>query len=151
MRLRALFFHVQLPAYLRCHRPPDAIPLFPSPHGMNNLMESIINNETLRARYNTTVLSTDPWLLQFDNFATLEHWEHIETTLQHDFVGSTVVGPDAKLGTIGRQTLGDRTSTNAWCGSKPCVDSWAHVDLQNRLAEMLKTTPAYMEALQVLR
>ena len=51
----------------------------------------------------------------------------------------------------GAQLLGDRTSTNAWCGAAPCVDSWAHVDLQDRLSEMLGTTPAYMEALQVLR
>mmetsp|Transcript_18259 Transcript_18259/g.47697 ORF Transcript_18259/g.47697 Transcript_18259/m.47697 type:complete len:455 (-) Transcript_18259:84-1448(-) len=142
---------LKLPQWKRCHRRPDAIPLVTAPHGLNRLFESMVNNATLKALYNTTVLSTDPWILQFDNFATTHHWDQIERAVFNDFVESTVVGPDAKKGTIGRQIKGDRTSTNAWCGSKPCIDSEAHVDLQNRLADMLGTTPAYMEALQVLR
>eukprot|EP00035_Acanthoeca_spectabilis_P026053 m.461099 g.461099 ORF g.461099 m.461099 type:complete len:451 (-) comp22205_c0_seq1:54-1406(-) len=142
---------LKLPAWKRCARRPDAIPLVTAPHGLSNLIKDILENETISARYETKVLSKDPWILQFENFATIDHWNQIEAMVEDEFEGSTVVGPDSKKGTIGRQFLGDRTSTNAWCGSKPCVDSWAHVDLQNRLAELLKTTPAYMEALQVLR
>ena len=46
------------------------------------------------------MLSTDPWILQFENFATEQHWEAIETSLGPEaFYNSTVVNPDKNAGT----------------------------------------------------
>jgi hypothetical protein len=70
--------------------------------------------------------------------------------LQNSFEGSTVVGKKTDDGKIGRQHLATRTSRNAWCMQSPCLHSQPHVDLQNRLTELLGVgSPAYMESLQV--
>lgn len=68
-----------LPKDRRCTLSPDFLPLVDSPGGLNNMFEAIINNAEFKERYNTTVLSSDPYVLQFDNFGRREEWDQIES------------------------------------------------------------------------
>jgi hypothetical protein len=96
-------------------------------------------------------LLNDPWILQFDNFATREQWEWLATELNDKFEGSTVVGELDANGNVGRQTLQTRTSSNAWCNLDSCYRSKVHKQLQSNLMEILGPTVGqhHMEALQV--
>eukprot|EP00041_Stephanoeca_diplocostata_P029739 m.885900 g.885900 ORF g.885900 m.885900 type:complete len:459 (+) comp23622_c0_seq28:178-1554(+) len=142
-----------LPREVRCARDPSFPPLVQSPGGLTNLFESIINNQTIKDMYNTTVLSRDPYLLTFDNFATRSDWDAISGMLEGKFEGSTVVDKPDENGNIGRQHLNTRTSRNAWCMQPPCLTSNAHLGIRNRLARLLgaPATHRHMEALQVLK
>eukprot|EP00035_Acanthoeca_spectabilis_P004374 m.102746 g.102746 ORF g.102746 m.102746 type:complete len:430 (-) comp12548_c0_seq4:3008-4297(-) len=141
-----------LPEAVRCVRDKDAIPLVQSPGGLNKMFQDIIANERFKEMYNTTVMSTEPYILLFDNFAHPGDWEGLENMLAGTFEGSTVVGKMTDDGKIGRQHLITRTSRNAWCMQSPCLHSKVHADLQNRLTELLGVgSPAYMESLQVLK
>jgi hypothetical protein len=67
-------FQAALPEDVRCVRTPAAQPLVQSPGGLNAMFESIVASERLTAMYNTTVMSREPWILQFDNFAKPDDW-----------------------------------------------------------------------------
>lgn len=64
-----------LPEAVRCVRDKDAIPLVQSPGGLNKMFQDIIANERFKEMYNTTVMSTEPYILLFDNFAHPGDWE----------------------------------------------------------------------------
>eukprot|EP00038_Savillea_parva_P017543 m.20713 g.20713 ORF g.20713 m.20713 type:complete len:394 (+) comp3821_c0_seq1:35-1216(+) len=142
-----------MPRAIKCQRDPAEKPILESPGGLTRLMESIVANQQLKAKYNTTVILNDPWILQFDNFGTREQWEWLENELRDQFEGSTVVGELDENGHVKRQTLQTRTSSNAWCNLDSCYKSPVHRQLQHQLMEILGPTVKehHMEALQVLK
>lgn len=136
---------------IKCVRDPSERPIVESPGGLNAMFQSIVDNPDFVKRYSIEVLSSSPWVLQFDNFAERSDWDELDRHLQGQFVGSTVVGKTLDDGTIERQTLNTRTSSNAWCNVDPCLRSTAHRKLQLRLAELLgpRVGIEHMESLQV--
>ncbi len=120
---------------------PSASPILQSPGGLNQMMEDIVNNAEITRKYNTTVISSDPWVLQFDNFATRADWEWLATELDDKFEGSTVVGEMDENGVVARQTLQTRTSSNAWCNEDACYKSAVHRGLQHRLSRLTSSIP----------
>eukprot|EP00041_Stephanoeca_diplocostata_P021685 m.508831 g.508831 ORF g.508831 m.508831 type:complete len:403 (-) comp21887_c1_seq4:1632-2840(-) len=138
---------------LKCVRDPSERPIVDSPGGLNAMFQAIVDNPDFVKRYSIQVLSSSPWVLQFENFAERSDWDELERHLQGQFVGSTVVGKTLDDGTIERQTLNTRTSSNAWCNADPCLRSTAHRKLQMRLAELLgpRVGIEHMESLQVLK
>jgi hypothetical protein len=106
----------------------------------SQLFERIISDPEIAARYTPNVVSTEPWIVVFENFATREHWKFLETELADQFEGSTVVGGMDAYGNIERQTLKTRTSNNAWCNLDSCSKSNEIRDLQDRLLGILGPT-----------
>jgi hypothetical protein len=67
---------------IKCQRDPAEPPILQSPGGLNKMMRAIVNNAHIKEKYNTTVILEDPWILQFDNFATRDHWDWLENELR---------------------------------------------------------------------
>eukprot|EP00037_Helgoeca_nana_P037623 m.16848 g.16848 ORF g.16848 m.16848 type:complete len:389 (+) comp9121_c0_seq1:374-1540(+) len=146
------FCRAAVPKESRCTRDENALPLVQSPGGLNRMFEGIVANKDVQQRYNTTIMSRDPWILTFQNFADPNSWEELESMVAGSFEASSVVADTTDDGKIGRQHLATRTSYNAWCMQAPCLHSELHADLQNRLTEVLGVgSPAFMESLQVLK
>mmetsp|Transcript_3237 Transcript_3237/g.9879 ORF Transcript_3237/g.9879 Transcript_3237/m.9879 type:complete len:340 (+) Transcript_3237:164-1183(+) len=142
-----------LPRATKCQRDPAEPPIVQAPGGINYMFERIVADPDIRARYSPQVMSRDPWIVVFENFATRAHWDFLETELRDQFEGSTVVGGMDDNGQIERQTLNTRTSSNAWCNLDSCYRSSVHRDLQDRLIGILGPSVGrhHMEALQVLK
>eukprot|EP00040_Diaphanoeca_grandis_P033893 m.208460 g.208460 ORF g.208460 m.208460 type:complete len:404 (-) comp33008_c3_seq2:69-1280(-) len=139
-----------LPRTTRCQRLPSEQPIIHSPNGLNNLFERIMSDPEIVQRYKPEALSTDPWVVVFENFVTKEEGDALFETVKDKFQGSTVIGKLDDTGAIERQTLQTRTSTNAWCNVAPCMNHSVHVNLQKRLAHLTSTDPQHMENMQLL-
>ena len=91
---------------IKCQRDPAEPPILQSPGGLNKMMRAIVNNAHIKEKYNTTVILEDPWILQFDNFATRDHWDWLENELRdkvsplqlHDTPGTNTPGVDTPVG-----------------------------------------------------
>lgn len=69
----------------------------------------------LSERYEgVTVLSTDPWILTFDNFLTDQQMKAMISTVKK-WERSTDAGEFNEIGEQGRILSQGRTSSNAWC------------------------------------
>jgi hypothetical protein len=87
---------------VRCQRTQLNISTSPiyAPGDMNSMFSSI--ESTFGDRYGVTVLSTDPWVVTFDNFVTDEEADALISTNSHTFERSTDTGKANAYGEQGR-------------------------------------------------
>lgn len=142
--------YATLPKAIRCKHDPLEESWVQSPGGLNQMFENILNNPVFQERYEVKALSTDPYILQFENFVSQKESDGIFRILNKSFEASTVVGALDDNGVIGRQTLNTRTSSNAWCNQDPCLHSPEHTAIQRRIGELTGAQDYHMEDMQVL-
>merc|ERR1719181_13457 len=102
--------------------------------------------------YAPTVLSREPWLVQFDNFTSSAEIDAVLSTTgwPHAFKRSTDQGKIDKYGEQEQVVSTGRTSTNAWCRDA-CEN---HPDVQSIIKKIERvTTVPYQnyESFQVLQ
>ena len=92
------------------------------------------------------VLSTDPWILIFDRFASDEECDALVERVMHqpspDFVESQIVH-------AGGTSV--RSSSSLWCDHPNCYDSVIVTTLMRRLSRLANTSTSNAELLQLLR
>jgi hypothetical protein len=82
------------------------------PGDMNQMFSGIV--ERFSGKYEVNVLSTDPWVVTFDNFVTDAEAKALISTV-HGWERSTDTGSTNEFGETGRIVSQGRTSSNAWC------------------------------------
>lgn len=112
---------------VRCARENLNMTLAPAyaPGDQQRIFENMIS--AYDSKFGVTVLSTDPWIVTFDNFMTDEEVEALISTVEGTWERSTDTGTMNAFGEAGRVLSQSRTSSNAWCRSKceshPKVDA----------------------------
>eukprot|EP00040_Diaphanoeca_grandis_P001416 m.18466 g.18466 ORF g.18466 m.18466 type:complete len:409 (-) comp12039_c1_seq1:32-1258(-) len=134
-----------LPPTQKCVRHPDEKPSIEAPGGLNKMFERIIADPVINLAYDLKVMSTEPYVLVFENFVTTEEGAAIKDSMDGKWEASTVVGEQ------GATKLSSRTSSTAWCTMSPCSRSSVHMEIQKRVAKLTGTDPQHMEFLQVLQ
>jgi prolyl 4-hydroxylase len=118
------------------------------PGDMLEMFQSIEAN--FGDRYGVTVLSTDPYIVTFDNFLTDTEIEALITTVDGGWERSTDTGSANEFGEVGRVLSQGRTSSNAWCRA-PC-ESNPHVqNILKKIGEVTRVPRENYESFQVLR
>jgi len=110
--------------------------------------------ETLQERFGDTfgridVLSTDPWVVTFDDFLNDKEVKALIST-QKKWERSTATGTSNEFGETGRILSQGRTSSNSWC-NKDCE---SHPDVQSvikKIERVTKVPYSHYESFQVLR
>lgn len=105
--------HLRDPA-IRCPR--EKLNMSPDPIYRPGDMEAMFNNITNRFKnkYTIEILSTSPWIVQFDNFVSDKEARALITTVKR-WERSTDTGSTNEYGETGRILSTGRTSSNAWC------------------------------------
>jgi hypothetical protein len=144
------FCRSTLPKEDRCVRHPAEPPSIPSPGGLNQMFERIINDPEIERMYTPTVMSRDPWVVVFENFVSEAEGLVLQDTLHDKWKKSSTVG-DIVDGVVQENFGGARTSSTAWCTMNPCSRSEVHRTIQKRTAELTGTDPQHMEYMQILK
>jgi len=135
---------------VRCDRKNLNISLEPiyKPGDMLNMFESIV--PSFGDRYGITVVSTDPYIVTFDNFLSDEEIEALITTVDGGWERSTDTGSVNEFGETGRVLSQGRTSSNAWCRA-PCEGNPHVQNVMKKIAEVTRVPRENYESFQVLR
>jgi len=118
------------------------------PGSMEKMFSSI--EERFHDIYNITILSDDPWIVQFDNFFSEEEAAGIIGTVRGQFERSTDTGMENEFGESGRVVSKTRTSQNAWC-RKSCENHPASQAVINRIVEVIGIPYENFESFQILK
>jgi hypothetical protein len=84
-----------------------------APGELSTMFASI--EEKFSDRYDVNIVSTDPWIVTFDNFLTDDESRALITTVAGNWERSTDTGSVNEYGETGRVLSTGRTSSNAWC------------------------------------
>jgi prolyl 4-hydroxylase len=117
------------------------------PGQLNAIFERIEQNQDHQFG-DITVLSRDPWIIEFANFVPNKEAQALLSTV-HEWERSTDTGQMNKFGEQGRILSSSRTSSNAWCRA----DCENHPDVKNLLSRIEFTTTVPIrnyESFQVL-
>ena len=101
-------------------------------------------------RYDVTVLSTEPWVVTFDNFLTDIEITELISSVNGNWERSTDTGSQNEFGETGRVLSSSRTSNNAWCRWE--CDANPHVqNIVKKIEEITHVPSPNFESFQVLR
>lgn len=134
---------------VRCNRESLGMELDPTyyPGDMNNMFDSILSR--YGTKYNVSILSTEPWVVVFENFLNDKEIDALIKT-QKKWERSTDTGLTNEFGETGRILSAGRTSSNSWC-DKACE---SHPDVRKVLQKIEDVTHVKRknyESFQVLR
>ena len=134
---------------IRCAREALNMSLSPIyvPGSMSDMFSSIVDR--FSDKYEVSVLSTDPWVVVFDNFLTNAEAKALITTVKK-WERSTDTGSANEFGEVGRILSSGRTSSNSWCTS----DCESHPDVQTiieKIEDVTRVPRENYESFQVLR
>ena len=134
---------------VRCTREFLAMDPYPvyKPGDMNRMFESITSK--YGNKYNISILSTEPWVVVFENFLTDQEINALITT-QRKWERSTDTGLTNEFGETGRILSAGRTSSNSWC-DKACE---AHPEVRKviqKIEDITFVKSKNYESFQVLR
>lgn len=112
-------------------------PLIPD-GGLDSLFNNILDK--FSNTYDISVLSTDPWVLSFDNFLTEEEVDgFMQATDNSEDTWSKSVeftGSDS-FGNAQRTQTQARTSTSLWCESSTCRNHPSTRSMSRKISELL--------------
>mmetsp|Transcript_9811 Transcript_9811/g.13483 ORF Transcript_9811/g.13483 Transcript_9811/m.13483 type:complete len:367 (-) Transcript_9811:88-1188(-) len=100
--------------------------------------------------FGITVISTDPWIVTFDNFLSDEEIHALISTNEGKWERSTDSGTMNEFGETGRKLSTGRTSSNAWCRHE-CLNNPHVQNVMNRIEEVTKVPKNHYENFQVLQ
>ena len=134
---------------VRCTREFLAMDPYPvyKPGDMNRMFESITSK--YGNKYNISILSTEPWVVVFENFLSDQEINALITT-QRKWERSTDTGLTNEFGETGRILSAGRTSSNSWC-DKACE---AHPEVRKviqKIEDITFVKSKNYESFQVLR
>jgi len=119
-----------------------------SPGDMNAMFSSI--QQTYGNMYDINVLSTDPWVVTFDNFLTDREIQALLDSVNGNWERSTDTGSSNEFGETGRVLSQGRTSNNAWCREE-CNRNPDVQNIMKKISDITWVPKANFEAFQVLR
>ena len=119
-----------------------------SPGDMNAMFSSI--QQTYGSMYDINVLSTDPWVVTFDNFLTDREIDALLDSVTGNWERSTDTGTANAFGETGRVLSQGRTSNNAWCREE-CNRSPDVQNIMKKISDITWVPKVNFEAFQVLR
>ena len=99
-------------------------------------------------QYDINIVSTDPWIVTFDNFLTDDEVDAIIST-QKRWERSTDSGLTNEFGETGRVLSSGRTSTNSWC-DQYCQDHPLVKNAMKKIEEVTFIPKDNYESFQVL-
>jgi len=100
--------------------------------------------------YDITILSEEPWIVQFDNFFTTEDAAGVLSTVSGRWERSTDTGAMNEFGESGRIVSKARTSENAWCRSD-CENHPATQSIINKIVDVIGIPYENFESFQILK
>lgn len=100
-------------------------------------------------KYGAQIMSTDPWVIVFDNFITSSEADGIVRTVKK-WERSTDVGSANKYGEVGRVVSQSRTSANAWC-DKACEADPDVIRVTTKIEEITRVPQDNCESFQILQ
>jgi prolyl 4-hydroxylase len=118
------------------------------PGDMQSMFESIVPD--FGHRYGVTVLSTDPYIVTFDNFLTDQEADALISTVDGSWERSTDTGSVNEFGETGRVLSQGRTSSNAWCRAS-CENNPHVKNVLKKIQEVTRVPRQNYESFQVLR
>lgn len=119
-----------------------------APGEMNGVFEKL--ERKFGDRYGVTVLSTDPWIVTFDNFLSKQETDALISTVDGNWERSTDTGSVNAFGETGRVLSQGRTSSNAWCRDK-CERHPDVKSITKKIEEVIEIDRSNFESFQVLR
>ncbi len=137
-------------AKVRCSREALNISTVPTyaPGDMNDMFSSI--ERDFGDRYDITVMSTDPWVVVFDNFVSEEEINAMISTVEDNGGRSTDTGQANEFGEVGRVLSTGRTSSNAWCRHN-CMTHPNVEHLTSKIQEITRIPSNHYESYQILQ
>lgn len=135
---------------VRCNRSNLNISTDPiyKPGDMKDMFDSIL--PSFGDRYGVTVVSTDPYVVTFDNFMTDEEVDALISTVEGGWERSTDTGSSNEFGETGRVLSQGRTSSNAWCRA-PCENNNHVKNVLKKITEVTRVPRENFESFQILR
>ena len=135
---------------VRCSREALNISTVPTyaPGDMNDMFSSI--ERDFGDRYDITVMSTDPWVVVFDNFVSEEEINAMISTVEGNWERSTDTGQANEFGEVGRVLSTGRTSSNAWCREN-CMTHPNVEHLTSKIQEITRIPSDHYESYQILQ
>lgn len=101
-------------------------------------------------RYDVKVLSTDPWVVTFENFLNDDEVNALISTVEGQWEQSTDSGQVNEFGETGRTLSTGRTSSNAWCRA-PCLENEHVQSTIAKIEEVTRIPHSHYESFQILR
>jgi prolyl 4-hydroxylase len=114
---------------------------------MNDMFESI--SRDFGEEFRVEVLSTDPYIVVFENFLTAAECDAIVGTVKQ-WERSTDTGQANSYGEVGRILSQSRTSSNAWCQHE-CENDPDVINVVNRIERVTRVPYDNYESFQILR
>jgi prolyl 4-hydroxylase len=100
--------------------------------------------------YGINVLSTEPWVVTFDNFLSEEEADALIETNKGNWERSTDTGSVNAFGETGRVLSVGRTSSNAWCRSG-CLNNPHVQNVMKKIEDVTMVPRVNFESFQVLQ
>jgi len=100
--------------------------------------------------YDITIISEDPWIVQFDNFISVEEARGVLSTVEGKWERSTDTGKENEFGESGRVLSKTRTSENAWC-RRNCENHPASQSIINKIVDVVGIPYENFESFQILK
>jgi hypothetical protein len=119
-----------------------------APGDMEAMFQSI--TKMYGDQYGINILSTDPWVVTFDNFLTDNEIDALINSVEGNWERSTDTGTANEFGEVGRVLSQGRTSNNAWC-RKECYDNPYVRNVMKKIADITWVPEENFESFQVLR
>jgi len=135
---------------VRCNRANLNISTLPAyqPGEMSAMFSSI--EERFQDRYGVNVLSTDPYVVTFDNFMTDREVAALIKAVEGGWERSTDTGQSNEFGETGRVLSQGRTSSNSWC-RRECENNPDVKRIMQKIEEVTRVPIDNYESFQVLR
>jgi len=95
-------------------------------------------------------MSTDPWVVVFDNFVSEEEINAMISTVEGNWERSTDTGQANEFGEVGRVLSTGRTSSNAWCRHN-CMTHPNVEQLTSKIQEITRIPSNHYESYQILQ
>ena len=136
-------------ARVRCARSSLAMDQNPAyaPGDMGHMFGRIMDE--FGDKYGAQIMSTDPWVVVFDNFITDGEADGIVRTVKK-WERSTDTGSANKYGEVGRVVSKSRTSANAWC-DKDCEADPDVIRVTDKIREVTQVPTDNYESFQILQ
>ena len=115
---------------------------------MNRIFQDIIDKYS--DQYIIDVISTDPWIVTFDNFLSDTEVEALIDESEGRWERSTDTGERNAYGETGRVVSQSRTSSNAWCRHE-CESNPNVASIITKIEDITQVPRGNYESFQVLR
>lgn len=138
--------------HTRCRRPPNATAAMP-PGQMDAMFARAATSDAF-ARYGPRVLSTQPWVLVFDEFLSADEADAIVSLAERDggshFAASQGTGELDEDGSLKVVQSSYRTSATNWC-EEQCINETVVAAVRARVEALTGVPDANHEFPQILR